>query len=159
MSDLYSIINLEKPVKNGLIISIQAVNHEDQDIPDKALFYFAVIGSIYWDLSEYHTSFGFGIYINEYFNQEKISFKVPILEEYTAYMNYLNGKTQYDGIIWEEGLEVIANQFLSIEIQNQERNQYNCLEGQIVITTKYPELLDILDRIKRVGIVFDQEYF
>jgi len=161
MSNLYRIVNLEKTIGNSISISIEAVNHEDQKIPEKVHFYFAVIASIYWDLSKFHKSFGFGIYIEEYISQEKIDFKVPILEEYIGYLdeNIDYGLMDYNGIFWEEDFEKIASQFISIEIIEQKRNQYKCLEAEVIVKTGQKEFLDILNRVKKVGIVFDEDYF
>jgi len=160
MSSLYSIVNTEKSIEKGVLISISATNHEEQKIPDQLKFYFAVIGSIYWQLSKHHQSFGFGIHITEYLNKQEVDFKIPVLEEYIGYMDESidYGTIDYSGIFDYEDFESIATQFISIEITKQKRNQYKCLEAEVIITSKEEKFLDIVNIVKKIDIMFDEYY-
>lgn len=159
MSDLYKAIISESKKNNAVNIKITAVNNDGQIVQTEPVFYFAIIGSIYMELCEFHNQYGFGIMVDKYSSKEKINFKIPILEEYIEAINKYKKEGYQGPILKTFKNQKRINQLMNITVKNKTVNKYKCAEGEIELEINSKELFDIMTKVKQVGIAFDENYF
>lgn len=158
MSDLYK-VNVLSATAPKVQLSVEAVNHEQQVLQDDPVFYFGLIGSIYWQMNPVHKDFGFGIWIDSYKEKKTWETSIPILEEYIAAVQVYIDKNYNGGILDSfEAYERIT-ELIQVEVLEESRSQYDCAYGIVELTLQDEQFFQLITAVGRVGVVFDQAYF
>lgn len=158
MSDLYK-VNVLSATAPKVQLRVEAVNHEQQVLQDDPIFYFGLIGSIYWELNPVHKDLGFGIWIDKYREKKQWEASIPILEAYVDAVQVYISKNYNGGILDSfEDYERIED-FITVEVLEESRSQYDCACGIVELTFHDEQFFHLITAVERVGVVFDQAYF
>ncbi len=166
MSSLYNLkIDIDKSTEDRIYLSIRATNNEDQKNPKAKIFYFTVIGDIYYYLKT--NKFGFGTYIIQ---KGKTTFiENPIFEKYSTVLeehlkikdysikllsNYEN-KNEIENLFDLEILEEYEN---NIEDENEDEDEIIIANARIVLISKNQGVFQPLKNISEIDIYFDENY-
>lgn len=160
MSDLYK-VNVLSASNPKVQLSVEAVNHEQQVLQDDPVFYFGLIGSIYWQMNPVHKDFGFGIWIDSYKEKKAWETSIPMLEAYIAAVQVYIDKNYNGGILDSFELEDYEriSALIQVEVLEESRSQYDCAFGVIELTLQDEQFFQLMTAVERVGVVFDQSYF
>ena len=154
MSTTYSIQILPQPnPTNAIRMVVEATNHEGQLLPTTPIFYFSLMGSIYWALHEERDGYGHGLYVDAPKPPPSIRQTIPILDHYIKW-----GKEEpHIYSPYPEDIEL--EELLTITVEAETRNAYNCVEGTLLATINDPTILAVAKLVQKVSVVFDDAYF